>query len=377
MSTNKPTKRDLVAELERADERVERAQERVDEFGEAELQRLADVYRRFTSVLERYEDEVTDDGGDVRTNIEFQSAIAEVTADVSDDLLLSETFEECDEHLQERWFNESHFEYVREQLEPVADLVERIEERDEALEAYSDARFRVRRRVRELEERIDELERLCRLGNADLDAPTERLRDPIEEYNEAVTEAFAEFRREASAREVVRFLDAMDAYPLVPFEQPDEELQSYIRNYPPGEETISTLLEYASYSHSKLDHYVDDPEKLTHVVSHKKTYLAGVDAEPLQVSWPPPSASTLEWRCRELTAAVNRFAPEVVEELRTVASLPRKTDYERLRNSALSRAELTDEERDRIASGDVEAQLAEAREERDRLQEALGTFPER
>ena len=377
MSTNKPTKRDLVAELERADERVERAQERVDEFGEAELQRLADVYRRFTSVIERYEDEVTDDGGDVRTNIEFQSAIAEVTADVSDDLLLSETFEECDEHLQERWFNESHFEYVREQLEPVADLVERIEERDEALEAYSDARFRVRRRVRELEERIDELERLCRLGNADLDAPTERLRDPIEEYNEAVTEAFAEFRREASAREVVRFLDAMDAYPLVPFEQPDEELQSYIRNYPPGEETISTLLEYASYSHSKLDHYVDDPEKLTHVVSHKKTYLAGMDAEPLRVSWPPPSASTLEWRCRELTAAVNRFAPEVVEELRTVASLPRKTDYERLRNSALSRAELTDEERDRIASGDVEAQLAEAREERDPLQEALGTFPER
>lgn len=376
MSTNNTAARpDLVADLEREKERIEQAQERVDEFGEEKLQDLADAYRQFTNVIERYEDDVTDDGGDFQTNIEFQSAVADVTADISDDLLLSETFEDCDEYLQQRWFSDSDFEHVREQLEPVADLVERIEERDEARRSYRETRRRIEQRVRDIGEEIDELERLSRLGNADLDAPTERLREPIEAYNGTVRDAFREFHRKRSAREVVEFLEAMEAYPLVPFEQPDDELRSYLRNHPPGEETISTLLEYAGYSRSKLDHYVDDPARLKHTIGGKKTYLDGLDAEPLTISWPPPSAETLEWRCKELTSAVNRFAPDVVEKLRTVARLPRDTEYDRLRNSALSREELTDEERKRIKSEDLEAELEVLRKNRETLRDALDTYP--
>jgi hypothetical protein len=377
MSTNSTTsKPDVVADVAQAHDRLERARERVAEFGEDELSELASVYRAFTDLLDRYEDDVTDDGGDFQTNVQFQSEIAEIVTDVSDDMLLSETFEECDEALQKKWFHESDFEHVREQLAPAGDLVARLDERDEARRQYGTARRDLERRVRELGEQIADLERLERLGNADLDAPTERLREPIEAYNEAVTEAFRAFRSAHPAREVIDYLDEMRAFPLVEFEPPDERLRSYLRENPPGEETIDTLLEYATYSQSKLDHYVDDPAKLSHVVGGRQTYLDGLDAEPLCIGWPPPTATELERRCRELTSAVNRFAPEVVEQLRAVEALPRETDYDRLRDSALARESLTDEERARITDGNIEAELAEARELRETLAEALEEYPE-
>jgi hypothetical protein len=377
MSTNSTTtKPDLVADLGEAHERLERARERVAEFGEDELAELASVYRAFTDLLDRYEDDVTDDGGDFETNVQFQSEIAEIVKDVSDDMLLSETFEECDDALQKKWFHESDFEHVRKQLEPAGDLVARLDERDEARREYGEARRNLDRRVRDLDERIADLERLERLGNADLDAPTERLREPFEAYNEAVTDAFRKFRNERSAREVIDFLDEMRAFPLVEFDPPDDRLRSYLSEQPPGEETMGTLLEYADYSQSKLDHYVEDPAKLNHVVGGRQTYLDGLDAEPLCIGWPPPTATELERRCRELTSAVNRFAPDVVEQLRAVKALPRETDYDRLRDSALARESLTDEERAHITEGNVEAELADARELRESLAQTLDEYPE-
>jgi len=376
MSTNS-VESGPVAELDQREQRLERAEERVAEFGEEKLQRLADVYHEFVGILDRYEDQVTDDGGDVQTNIEFQSQIAEVSKQLSDDLLLSETFRECDEYLQQKWFSESDFEHVYEQLDPVSDLVGRLEERDAALEAYRETRRDVRYRIRELDEEINELERLSRLGNADLDAPTGRLREPIEAYNDAVTDAFEAFRRNSSAREVLAFVAAMADYPLVPFEYPPEGLLRYVREREPGTETISQLLAYADYSRSKLDHYVDDPGALKHTIGGKQTFLERLDAAPLRIGWPPPAATDLEYRCRELTAAVNRFAPDAVEPLRDVAALPRERNYERLRNAAQAREELTDVERDRIATEDIEGQLGGLREEREHLQGALDEYPER
>jgi hypothetical protein len=376
MSTNS-VESGPVAELDQREQRLERAEERVAEFGEEKLQRLADVYHEFVGILDRYEDQVTDDGGDVQTNIEFQSQIAEVSKQLSDDLLLSETFRECDEYLQQKWFSESDFEHVYEQLDPVSDLVGRLEERDAALEAYRETRRDVRYRIRELDEEINELERLSRLGNADLDAPTGRLREPIEAYNDAVTDAFEAFRRNSSAREVLAFVAAMADYPLVPFEYPPEGLLRYVGEREPGTETISQLLAYADYSRSKLDHYVDDPGALKHTIGGKQTFLERLDAAPLRIGWPPPAATDLEYRCRELTAAVNRFAPDAVEPLRDVAALPRERNYERLRNAAQAREELTDVERDRIATEDIEGQLGGLREEREHLQGALDEYPER
>ncbi len=366
---------DRLAALETAHERLETARDRLAGYDEADIDELADAYRAFANLLDRYEEDVTGDDGDARTIIEFQSQVHEVMSDISGDVLFAERFEECDEYLQKKWFKKSDFEHVREVLEPAAELVDRLDERDAARREYREIRERVRKRSLELSQEIRERERLTRLGDADLDAPTERVRDPIESYNDAVQAAFASFKRTASARAVVEFVATSQAYPLAALPEPPAELRSYVRSEPPGTEPIATLLEYADYSRSKLDHYVDDPGRLKHALSGHRTYLERLDADPLTVSWPPPPADVLPWRCRALTAVVNRLDPAVVEQLRAVAALPRETDYERLRNSALAAAELTERERERLQSGAVEAELEEARAARRRLEEALETYP--
>ncbi|WP_302082170.1 DUF7118 family protein [Salinibaculum rarum] len=375
MSTSKSAA-DPVDRLRRAADDLERAQQRVDEFGEADLRQLADAYEEFTGILGRYEEPATGDG-DFQKFIEFQGRVETFVEELPEDILLREAFEESDDHLQQRRLNESDFEYVREQLSPVADLVDRLTDRESARDEYERARKQVRERRHEVRERIDELERLQRLGEADLTAPTDRLREPIERYDEAVTDAFAEFKRDGSAREVLDFLDRTDVYPLVPFQSPPADLKSYVDSHPPGTESIPKLLELADYSRSKLDHYVDDPTALKQAIATQQTYLRRLDGEPLTVGWPPPTAEELRWQCQELTAVVNRLAPDVVESLRAVRRLPRETAYDRLHDSAVAEAELTDEERERLTSGAVAEELETRREERERLAEAIDEFPER
>jgi hypothetical protein len=367
---------DPVADLAAAEERVEATEEAVAEFGEAELDRLAAAHEDFSGLLDRYEEPATGDG-DFQKFIEFQENVAGFVDRLDEDLLLYEVFEECDEYLQQRRLTEGDFAHVREQLEPVADLAARLEERDAAREAYRSARTRVRTRRRELADRVADLKRLRDLGEADLDAPTERLREPVEAYNEQVREAFERFRREEPARDVLDTLADLAAIPMVPYETPPEDLHAYVRDHGAGEEPVGQLLEYADYSRSKLAHYVADPDALKRAVATRRTYLRGVGPGPLTVDWPPPEAGVLRYRCDELTGAVDRVAPDAVAALRAVRRLPRETDYERLRTAAVARAELSPEERERVRSGAVEAELERAREQRTRLAEALETYPSR
>jgi len=361
----------LIERLERAERRLDETAARVEEFGQEDIEQLADAYRRFDGLLDRYEDQVVGDAGDVQTNIEFQSQVAKVVGNIPRSTLLYATFEECADYLKQKYFTGSDFEHVRDQLEPVADIVARLDNYEEARREYRDVRETIRHEIRTLDERISEVERLVELGEADLDAPTEQLREPIEAYNESVTEGIRRFVEERPAREVVTTLDSLSAYPLVAFESPPAELVTYLREAEPGEMSVPKLLEYAGYSRSKLDHYVDDPDRFGRVVGGHETFLSGLDATPLHIGWPPPSAIYLRWRCRELTAAVNRIAPPVVEQLRAVAALPRETDYERLRNSAVASEQLSDAERRRLRTDDIVGTLADLRERRDRLSEAL------
>jgi len=381
----------LVRDLEAAADELDRARERVDEVGEDDLQAVADSYGELTALFDRYEEEVTGDG-DFQTFIEFQGKIAELTESLPEDLRHRDVFEEVDDLLQQRRLTESDWERVRAALEPVRADVERLDDRADAREDYRDARFAVERAIGDLAERIDDLTRLERLGDADLDAPTERLRDPIEAYNDAVTDAFDAFRREASAREFLGFLEATEAFPLVPFRSPPADLREFVETHEAGTEPVGQLLEYADYSRSKLDHYVADPDALKRAVGTRQVYLQRLDAEPLTVDWPPPEAATLRFRARELTSVVARFAGgndgtvdgasdgdadgrSVLVALREVRALPHETDYERLRDSAQARAQLGPDERERLASGAVSDELDACRTAKARLEDALETYP--
>jgi hypothetical protein len=59
-----------------------------------------------------------------------------------------------------------------------------------------------------------------------------------------------------------------------------------------------------------------------------------------------------------------------------VRSLPDEVDYERLRRSARARDQLTDAQRERLASGAVAADLDRAREGREQLAARLEDLPE-
>ena len=370
----------LVDDLTDAHDDLQRARDRVDAIGEADLQTVVDTYEDLTRLFDRYEEEVTGDG-DFQTFIEFQGKIAAITEELPEDVRRRDVFERVDDLLQQRRLTESDWQKVRSALEPVREDVDVLEARNEARERYSDARFTARGRIEALAERIGELEDLQRLGDADLEAPTERLREPIEAYNDRVTDAFAEFRSSASARDLLAFVAKTEAFPLVPFESPPEDLRGYVERHEAGEEPIDQLLEYADYSKSKLDHYVSDPDSLKRSVSTRRTYLRRLDAEPLTIAWPPVEAETLRFRVRELTSVVGRFADRVDEgeqvlvALREVRDLPRETDYERLRDSAQARAQLGPEERERLASGEVTEELAACREGKELLEDALAEYP--
>ena len=376
MSTS-DARHDLIVALERREAELDRTQDRVEEYGEDALRNLADAYEAFYNILDIYQDQVTGDDGDIQTIVEFQGEVDRAMGNVSADMIHADIFEEADEYLRQKWFSDSDFEHVYDLLEPVESLIERLDERDDALEAYREARRDIRSRLNECETEIADLERLADLSEADLEAPIERLEEPISEYNDAVEEAFRQFKRSASARKVVSFLEQMEQYPLVEFTSPPPDVVEYIESNPPGEKPIATILEYADYSHSKLDHYVDEPNKLKHAIEGHRAYLETLDGGPLTVSWPPPTAEQLRYRCQELTAAVNRINPDVVELLRTVQALPRETEYERLRQSAVVRQELTAAEREQLQSRPIEADLAELRDEHERLSEALENYPER
>ncbi|AUV83773.1 hypothetical protein C2R22_20730 [Salinigranum rubrum] len=360
-----------VDDLAAARERLRQAEAAIDDYGEDEAHRVAEAYGDATDLLAAYEDSATG-SGDFAAYVEFQERFVTLVEDLPDDLPTRESFEEANDLLDRRRLSEKHFEQARDLLAPAREAVDALEEREAAHEHLRETRQAVRRRLSTLDEEIAHRERLLDLAAADLDAPTERLRDPIEAYNADVTDAFDRFRREAPARDLLDLIATTTAYPLVDFARPPESLRAYLDEASLGTEPLPTLLEYAGYSRSKLDHYVDDPGRFRTQAATHETYLTRLDATPLTVGWPPPEAGELRRFAEELVAVVARFADEsVVARVRRVRDLALRDDYDRLRQSAVARDELSDTERDRLASGTVREELDDLRAERDGLRSAL------
>jgi hypothetical protein len=365
---------DVVDRLETAATELEAARAAVAERGESELRRVRDAHDDATALLEEYRGKATGSGGEeFQAFMRFKKRFTELVEDLDDDLPHRDAFEEASDVIDRRRLSESHFDRAREALGPAERAVEVLQRRADARAEYREARRAARGRLSELGNEIGDAERLQELGAVDLDASVEWLRDPIEAYNDAVTEAFREFRTEASARELLALAETAADYPLGDVDPPPADLLAYVRRAEAGAETVPTLLTYADYSRSKLSHYVDEPAALKRQVATERTYLERLDGTALTVGWPPPSAETLRYRCDELVSLVTRFAEEsVVDRLRTVEDRTRDTErYERLRTVAQARQELTDEQRRRLQSGAVAERLAALREEQAAIEAAL------
>lgn len=375
-----PATRDVTAELADADAAYREVADRIEEHGEETVEEVGDAYDRATTLLSRYEERATGTGrSNFQKFVEFKSQIGSLVENLPDDLPERDAFEAAGERFEKTRLNERDFERAREDLEPAAEVAALPDDRREARSRYRKRRQAVERALEATTEKIADRERLLELGEADLDAPVEEIRDPVESYNDAVSEAFAAFRRESSAREFLDFVAVTADYPLVEFDRPPENLREYVAERDVGEEPIPDLLTYARYSNSKLDHYVDDPAALKRAVATNETYLERLDAGPLQLRWPPRSAADLRWRVEELVSVVGRFAPEgVVADLRDVQSVVRDEErFEHLRTVAEAEAELSESERQKVENGAVEGEIEELRARKTELEDALAEYPER
>jgi hypothetical protein len=364
----------VVERLREAAASRERERTAVESVGEQRLRTLREHRDELVRLLDGYEDRATGDG-DFQAFIEFQEKIAGFTETLPEDLPGRETFEEIDDVLQRRRLRQKEFDRARELIDRIDGTIQPLAEWEAARDEHQRARRAVREELASVEAHVEDLERLEGLGEADLEAPVEGLRDPIETYNDAVRDAFASFRDERPAREALAFLETTGAYPLVPFEPPPADIREYVAEAAVGTEPIPQLLSYADHSRSKLDHYVADAPRFQRVVGGRRTYLARLSADPLTVDWPPPAAGTLRFRCEELVSVVDRFADEPLGPLRDLRALARRPDYDRLRDSAWAKAALSADERRRIEAGDVSAELRAAREKRTRLEAALEEHP--
>ena len=366
-----------IAELEAAVSELRSVESEIEDAGGEQVRRLADAYGQFDDLLSRYREPASGSGRETfQRYVEFEGKLGDFVEELPEDLPHREAFEAAEELLDRRRLEEQDFDRAREEIELVREVAVLLDEREAARRRCRAARHAVEARVREIDEEIDEREAILAYEDVDVDAPVETIREPIEAYDSAVDDAFRAFKSDASARAMVDFVEATEAYPLVDFPPVPAELGRFLRERPAGEEPVTRLLEWADYTRSKLSHYVSDPASFRATVAGNKTYLSRLDAEPLHVSWPPPPAESLRFRTRELVAVVERFAPEsTVEWLHAVRRLTRRSDYEELRRAAVATEELTDADRRRLRDGSIHDEVESLRAERERLVDALAEHP--
>jgi len=356
-----------IEELRSAKERLAAVESEIESVSEDAVVDVADAYRKAIRLLDRYEGSATGTG-DFQAYVEFQDKFLGLVEGRDDDTPASEAFATAGERLDQRRLSESDFDAARGDLEPAAEYVGLLDRRENAEEAVAKARRDARLCRRDLDEEIDVRAEWLAVGEADLDAPVAELTEPIEAYNDAVVDEFDEFYASASIAEVVAFLERAESFPLVDFRSPPRDLREFATESPDADEPIPTLLEYADYTGSKLDHYAEDPGLLQTTVAVHRTYLERLSGAPLTVSRPPPAPEELRFRARERMSLLGRFAgEETTAQLRTVRDLTHRDDYRELRRAARAHEELDADELAAVRSGAAAAELERLRDARDRL----------
>jgi len=354
---------------ERYDE-LRRIENRIADLGRERVEAAADAYRRAHRVLDQYEEDAVGTG-DFGSYVQFRGEFGEAV-DVDDDALAADAFAAADDAVDKKRLSEGDFAAARDALDPAGEYVDLLDAYDDAVDAYRIARKETKAAKKALDSRLDALQEVAEMADADLDADVDRLREPIESYNESVREAFSSFYASASAREMFAFLDRADGTPFVDVDVPPTDLSDYVADYEAGEEPLPTLLEYADYSNSKLDHYVDDPGALRTAVAVHRTYIERLDGEPLTLDWPPAGGDELGYEIDELIPLVSRVADdETVATLRSVRELAREDDYERLRRAAEVRDALDDDEVALLERGVVDERVRKAEQTRSIVEDVL------
>ncbi|ERG90153.1 MAG: hypothetical protein J07HQW1_00167 [Haloquadratum walsbyi J07HQW1] len=365
------TTESVLTELQDAAERHETITAQINDTGHDAVVETADAYRRATGLLDRYIDSATGTG-DFQAYVEFQDKFLGCVEELPDDLPAREAFETAADRLDSRRLSKGDFASAREDLTPAKKYIEQLESYNQTTDAVKTARRNVTLHRREINNVIDTHDEALAFADVDFDVPVEQLLDPIEAYNDQLTSEFDEFVATASAAAVIDFLEYTDSFPLVPFQSPPPDLRRFARESPDASESIPTLLKFASYSGSKLDHYATDPALLQTTVAVHQTFLERLDADPLMIERPPPTAGTLRQFTGEAISVLGRFASEkTIAHLRTIRDQSYHDTYNRLRTALRAQTELDADERERLRTGIMADERDALVDARDRLTKAL------
>lgn len=377
--TELASKPPVVERLTEAADTYRSARAAVEEYGRDSLQELADTYEEAGMLLTQYEDQATDTGIEEFVQFaQFKQSFARLVESLDPELPAVEAFEAAQSAIDKRRLSHRDFERAREELAPVRERISLLDDLADARDQLVAARNRARDRRDELDADRERLRRVERLGTADLSLSLTPLREPVTTYNDAVSAAFETLRAARPARACLDVLTRARLYPLVACPQPPAQLREYLQESAAGTESIATLLEWLDYSPSKLRHYVDDPTAFRRVVATERSFLADLDADPLKIDWPPPSADLVPHVTRSRRRVIgSSLDTEAHQALRRLEGLARdETRYGRLRASAVARDELTEAERKAIKTGDLDRQLTETQAAIDAIDEALSTAPD-
>lgn len=365
----------IIDEIEATYTAYTEATDEIETIGWEQAEQIREAVQGLNRLLDRYEDRATGTG-DFGGYIAFRGEVDELVEELPDELAHRDEFETVADIVDKRRLSEDDFAKARQAVGGAREVANRLSEVSQLRADYQDTRREAKARLEEIDDRIAELDRLLTLGAVDLDAPVEDIQDPIERYNDAVTEAFSTYLHDVPAADVLDLFGLTDRYPLVPMEAPPPTLETYLEDLEESL-TVPELLEYADYSRSKLDHYVADPVALRSAVAADRTYLERLSADPFTIDWPPPQSDVLRWHTRELLSVVGRFASsDVLEKLRTVQDIARNTErFDELREVAVARSSISPEQRERLLSGDIEDERDAFLTARDRLETTLDETP--
>ena len=170
---------EIVSDLHAAADRVQAAEAAIDEHGEASVEAAADAYRQATRLLDSYEDSATGTG-DFTAYLQFQNEILALVGSLPEDTFAANAFERVSDRIDKRRLNEADFEFAREQVEIAGEAVELLEEREDAIAAYREARNAAKQALDDRREEADRLRDLQRLADVDLDADIGPLRERVD-----------------------------------------------------------------------------------------------------------------------------------------------------------------------------------------------------
>lgn len=359
--------------LEAAREQKQAVDGEIASVGESMVIAAADEYERAIQLLDSYQDSATGTGN-FQAYVEFQDRFIGLVEELPKSIPEREAFEIAADRLDQRRLNKSDFEAARKDLAPVATYRELLNQRQEAADALASAEREVSQARQAVTEAIEYYKLLCSYSDVDFSVSTTALSEPISEYNDSVHQDFTEFYETASISAVISFLERTESFPLISYQAPPQDLSQFIRQSPDAGDSIPTLLEYADFSGSKLDHYAADPALLQTTVGVHRTYLERLSAEPLSISIPPPAAGRLQFFTSEAISVLGRFArEETIAAIRTVRDITFEPVYNKYRLALAAEVNLSDAARQLLKNKRAEAGKKELLSLQETIDSALNT----